>query len=46
MMNDYEHKRDYLRDITGAYLLKDILPANGISTTMASAMPLPGLSRH
>lgn len=33
MMNDYDRKTDYLRDIVGAYLLKDILTINGIKNS-------------
>ena len=30
MMDNYERKTDYLRDIVGAYLLKDILAIDGL----------------
>lgn len=33
MMNDYDRKTDYLRDIVGAYLLKDILTIDGIKNS-------------
>ena len=33
MMDDYERKTDYLRDIVGAYLLKDILTLDGLKNS-------------
>lgn len=33
MMEDYERKTDYLRDIVGAYLLKDILTMDGLKNS-------------
>jgi len=33
MMDNYERKRDYLRDIVGAYLLKDILAIDGLKNS-------------
>lgn len=33
MMNDFERKTDYLRDIVGAYLLKDILAIDGLKNS-------------
>lgn len=42
MMDDYERKTDYLRDIVGAYLLKDILAIDGLknSTKMRDLLRL------
>ena len=33
MMDSFEHKADYLRDIVGAYLLKDILALDGLKNS-------------
>ena len=33
MIENYEHKIDYLRDIVGAYLLKDILAIDGLKNS-------------
>ena len=33
MMDNYERKTDYLRDIVGAYLLKDILAIDGLKNS-------------
>lgn len=33
MMDDFERKTDYLRDIVGAYLLKDILAIDGLKNS-------------
>lgn len=33
MLNDFERKTDYLRDIVGAYLLKDILAIDGLKNS-------------
>lgn len=33
MIDDYERKTDYLRDIVGAYLLKDILAIDGLKNS-------------
>lgn len=33
MMKDYDRKTDYLRDIVGAYLLKDILAIDGLKNS-------------
>lgn len=33
MMDNFDHKTDYLRDIVGAYLLKDILAVDGIKNS-------------
>lgn len=33
MLDDYDHKTDYLRDIVNAYLLKDILAIDGLKNS-------------